>query len=163
MSSSEQKLAHTFHSSGLPFVSIPAPFDSTLAQSSQSDSSLIESDSDFVLIVLPTNTSVLLSPPTPVDLRSNFSNVALSSQASEESDILHQMYWQGKKRVHKIHRGRFQKVQTPKGDPYLRHLQKIDYHLSERHSHSHISANGENLSAVYVTNYETCTHFRKDF
>ena len=89
-----------------------------LKQSSQSDSSVIELDSDFVFIVLPTNTSVLLSPPSPVDLRSNFSNVALSSQASEESDIpASDVLVPGKKRVYKIHRGRFHKGQNVKRRP----------------------------------------------
>ena len=49
MSSSEQELTHTFHSSDLPLDSIPAPLDSNSLQSSQSDSSLIESGSDFVI------------------------------------------------------------------------------------------------------------------
>ena len=87
MSSSEQEVTHTFHSFDLPLISIPAPFDSNIVQSSQSDSSLIESESDFVFRVPFTTTSVLPSPLALVELRSNFSHVALSSQTSEESDI----------------------------------------------------------------------------
>ena len=61
MSFSEQELTHTFHSSDLPLVSIPAQFDSNFVQSGQYDSSLIESDSDFVLRVSSTTTSILPS------------------------------------------------------------------------------------------------------
>ena len=87
MSPSEQELTHTFHSSDLLLVSITVPFDSNLVQSSQSDSSLIESDSDFVFRVPSITTSVWPSPLTPIDLRSDFSHAALYSHTSEESDI----------------------------------------------------------------------------
>ena len=60
-----------------------------------------------------TTTSILPSPLTSDDLRSDFLHIALSSQISEESDIL----VPGKERVHKIHRGTFQKGQNVKGRP----------------------------------------------
>ena len=119
MSSSEQEFTHTFHSYDLPLVSILAPFDSNSVQSSQSDCSLIEYDRDFVFRVPSTTTSVLPSPLTPVDLRSDFSHVALSSQTSEESDIpASDVSVPGNKRVHKVHRGRFQKGQNVKRRPH---------------------------------------------
>ena len=82
MSSSEQESVQLFHSVDLPLMSIPASSDSNLDQSSQSDSSLIDSGSDFVFGVLSTLTNVLPSPLTPAEIRSDFSHVALSSQIS---------------------------------------------------------------------------------
>ena len=125
-----------------------------LKQSSQSDSSVIELDSDFVFIVLPTNTSVLLSPPSPVDLRSNFSNVALSSQASEESDIpASDVLLPGKKRVYKIHRGRFHKGQNVKRRPLTTSSQKIDCHLTGR------NPNYSNTSNYHSPTSDTLSKF----
>ena len=118
MSSSEQKSVQIFHSADLPLISIPPPFDSNLDQSSQSDSSLIYSGSDFVFRVPPTPTSVLPSLLIPADLRSDFSHVALSSQTSEESDNpASDASVPGKKIVHRINRGRFQKGQNIKRKP----------------------------------------------
>ena len=116
MSSSEQESVHTFHSVDLRLVSILAPFEFIIHQSSQFDSSLIDSDSDFVFRVPSTPTSVLPSPlKIPADLRSDFSHVALASQTSEESDIpASDVSVPEKMRVHKINRGRFQKEQNVK-------------------------------------------------
>ena len=104
MSSSEHETISTFRSADLPKVCIPADFESSM-ESSGSDN-----EGDFIFKVPTTPTDLTLATYTPTELGSTLSQVALSSQTSEESDntspttSVHT-----KKRGHKLNTGRFRK------------------------------------------------------
>ena len=95
----------TFRSGDLPKVCIPADFESSM-ESSGSDN-----EGDFIFKVPTTPTDLTPATSTPTELGSTLSQVALSSQTSEESDNtapatpVHTK----KQRGHKLNTGRFRK------------------------------------------------------
>ena len=85
MSSSEQETVPIFRSAGLPLVRIPFPFASSI-ESSDSGLSQAVTKEDCVFKVPNTPTDVIPFTTSPTGLRSTFSQFALSSQTSEDSD-----------------------------------------------------------------------------
>ena len=109
MSSSEQETISTFYSADLPMVRIPAALESSM-ESSDSDN-----EGDFIFKIPTTPTVLAPETSTPTELGSTLSQVALSSQTSDESDnTALAAPVPTKKRVHKLNTGKFRKGERVK-------------------------------------------------
>ena len=111
MSSSEQETVPIFRSADLPLVRIPSPFASSIESSDSCLSQAVTKD-DCVFKVPNTRTDVIPSSTSPTELRSTFSQFALSSQTSEDSDNsikVPSSSLRGKRRVKKVNVGKFRK------------------------------------------------------
>ena len=104
MSSSEQEAIYRFNSTDDPLVSIPSAISSSV-QSSELEEPQLGTDNDFVFRIPNTPIDLVVAPVTPNKFGSTF------SQASEESEYASPAVAarRGKRRVHKVNSGRFQK------------------------------------------------------
>ena len=121
MSSSEQETISTFRSADLPKVCIPADFESSM-ESSGSDN-----EGDFIFKVPTTPTD--LTPAT--SLGSTLSQVALSSQTSENRITRHQLPQFIPKSSEDINStlGGFGRVRESKENLISHHLPQSDYRV----------------------------------
>ena len=104
MSSSEQETVPIFRSADLPLVRIPSPFASSMESSDSGLPQAVTKD-DCVFKVPNTPTDVIPFSTSPTELRSTFSQFALSSQTSEDSDNstkVPSFSLRGKRRVNKV-------------------------------------------------------------
>ena len=111
MSSSEQETVPIFRSADLPLVRIPSPFVSSIESSDSGLSQAVTKD-NCVFKVPNTPTDVIPFSTSPTELRSTFSQFALSSQTSEDSDNstkVPSLSLRGKRRAKKVNVGKFRK------------------------------------------------------